>query len=367
MVARRTPEEARATRDAKLEELHEQLHASVERMVTGEDWKQALVFASRFRSRSVNNSWLIAAQHLAAWEAGRVPEPIPTYVAGYRQWEQLGRQVTKGQQGYGILAPVTGRFASATPADPESWRRLAPREEPRPGEVVRTRMVGVRPAYVWDISQTIGPEVPLPPTPQLLEGEAPAGLYDGLVAQVREAGFEFLPVPHEGMIRGANGLTNFETRQVAVRTNMDDAAQTKTLAHELAHVKMHGPDQEEARQHRGVGEVEAESVALMIGAAHSMDTSSYTIPYVAGWAMAANGKDPIQIVQATAERVRKVAVEILDRLDTTQISDGTPPGLTRDAPEREPHKAGTPPPRPARARPARATEPARKPVPARGL
>ena len=41
-----------------------------------------------------------------------------------------------------------------------------------------------------------------------------------------------------------------------------------------------------------------------------------------------------QIVQATAERVRKVAVEILDQLDTVQISDGTPPGLTRDDLER---------------------------------
>ncbi|MCC6419735.1 MAG: serine/arginine repetitive matrix protein 2, partial [Gemmataceae bacterium] len=90
-----------------------------------------------------------------------------------------------------------------------------------------------------------------------------------------------------------------------------------------------------ARQHRGIGEVEAESVALMVGAAHGMDTSAYTIRYVSGWAMAADGKNPVQVVQATAERVRKVAVEILDRLDTEQISDGTPPGLAREAPDRE--------------------------------
>lgn len=31
------------------------------------------------------------------------------------------------------------------------------------------------------------------------------------------------------------------------------------------------------RQHRGIGESETESVALMIGAAHGMDTSDYTI------------------------------------------------------------------------------------------
>jgi hypothetical protein len=91
------------------------------------------------------------------------------------------------------------------------------------------------------------------------------------------------------MIRGANGLTDYEARTVAVRTNKDPAAQAKTLAHELAHVKLHGPDNPDATRHRGIGEVEAESVALMIGAAHGMDTSSYTIPYVSGRAPTATG------------------------------------------------------------------------------
>ncbi|UOR02372.1 ArdC-like ssDNA-binding domain-containing protein [Leucobacter allii] len=324
---------ARAARGAKLDEVREQLNAQVEKLVTGEDWKRALTFAAKFRSRSVNNSWLIFAQHQAMWEAGRVPDPMPTYVAGFRQWEQLGRHVEKGQRGYAILAPVTGKFASPNPSDPMSWRKLAQKEQPRSGEVVRLRMIGAKVAYVFDISQTTGPDAPLPPKPQLLEGEAPAGLREGLIHQIEETGFTFMPVPHEGMIHGANGVTKFDDRQVAVRTNMDDAAQVKTLMHELAHVKMHGPDQSEARQHRGIGEVEAESVALMVGAAHGMDTSTYTIPYVSGWAMAADGKNPIQIVQATAERVRKVAVDILNQLDTVQISDGIPPGLTR--PEQE--------------------------------
>ena len=97
---------------------------------------------------------------------------------------------------------------------------------------------------------------------------------------------------------------------------------------------MHDPDQEDARQHRGIGEVEAESVALMIGAAHGMDTTGYTIPYVAGWAANVDGKEPVEIVKATGERVRKSAAGILDQLDTVQVPDGTPPGLVRDGPGR---------------------------------
>ena len=101
---------------------------------------------------------------------------------------------------------------------------------------------------------------------------------------------------------------------------------------ELAHVLMHDPDDEEVRQHRGIREVEAESVALMIGAAHGMDTAGYTIPYVSTWAARVDGQEPVQVVQATGERVRKTALAILDQLDTIQVGDGTPPDLERDIP-----------------------------------
>ena len=111
-------EDARAAREAKLDELHEKLTGAVESLVSGDDWRQALAFAARFRSRSFNNTMLIWVQHKAAFEAGRVPEPFPTLVAGYRQWQGLGRQVMKGQPGYMIFAPVTAKFASSNPADP---------------------------------------------------------------------------------------------------------------------------------------------------------------------------------------------------------------------------------------------------------
>lgn len=340
MAARRTTEEARAAREAKLDAVHEQLSSAVERLVTGEDWKRALAYAVKFRSRSFNNSILIFEQHMLAHQLGLVPEPFPTLVAGFSQWQQLGRTVIKGQHGYAILAPITGKFASKTPKNPMSWRKLERGEKPMPGETVKTEMIGAKVAHVFDLSQTEGAAVPLPPAPQLLAGEAPTGLRDGLIGQVEAAGFKFLPVPHEGMIHGANGMTNYTDRNVAVRTNMDDAAQVKTIAHELAHILLHDPADEDATKHRGIAEVEAESVALMVGAAHGMDATAYSVPYVAAWATRSDGKEPSAIVAATAEKVRKAAVAILDRLDTVQIGNGTPPGLTRDDPERRTGREG---------------------------
>lgn len=351
-----TNEEARAARDAKLDELHERLTGAVEQLVTGEDWKRTLEFAARFRARSFGNTLLIWAQHLDAFDQGRLPSPEPTYVAGYKQWQSLGRQVEKGQPGYMIFAPVTGRFASSTPQDAASWRRLGRFEKPKPGEAVHSRMVGAKPAYVWDVSQTAGDPIPQRPSPVLLEGEAPEGLWEGLAGLVEAEGFAVRRVEHAGMIHGANGLTDYTSRTVAVRTDMDAAAQVKTLAHELAHVKLHGPNNPDATGHRGIGEVEAESVALMIGAAHGMDTSSYTIPYVSGWAGTVKDKDPAEVVQAIGERVRKAAGAILDALPTVQLGGGDPPGLARDTPraERAPQAArvAPPPAEPSRGRAA---------------
>ncbi|CEG97291.1 ArdC-like ssDNA-binding domain-containing protein [Propionibacterium freudenreichii] len=333
MATRR--EDQQAAREARLDELHGKLTAAVDQLVSGEDWKRALAFAANFRSRSFNNTLLIWAQHAAAFERGLVPDPRPSYVAGYKQWQGLGRQVQKGQPGYQIIAPVTGRFASSTPQDPDSWRRLGKFEKPRPGEAVRSKLVGVRPAYVWDASQTAGDDIPEPPRPKLLEGQAPHGLWEGLAAQVKAAGFTLVDVAAASEIFGANGVTDYAAHTVTVRSDMDAAARVKTLAHELGHVLMHGPENQEARQHRGISEVEAESVALMVGAAHGMDTSGYTIPYVSGWAGQVDGREPAEVVKATGERVRSVALKILDQLDTAQTSNGTPPGLERDTPARE--------------------------------
>ena len=74
-------------------------------------------FAAQFRSRSFNNTMLITVQHYAAYTEGRVPEPTPTYVAGFHQWLCLGRHVMKGQSGYG---------------DPRPGHRPVRLREPRP-------------------------------------------------------------------------------------------------------------------------------------------------------------------------------------------------------------------------------------------
>ncbi|MFJ2300076.1 ArdC family protein [Oerskovia paurometabola] len=317
-------------REAKLAAVHAQLAASVGELVTGDDWKRALGFAAKFRSRSFSNVLLIYQAHATAFEQGRVPSPTPTYVAGYKQWQALRHQVRRGEAGYPILAPVIGRYAAVSPNDrPGLWRRLGFRERTAPDEILRTRLISTKVASVWDVSLTDGDPILEPPTPQLLAGQAPPGLLDGLAKQIVDRGFTVSTVLDAAAIGGANGLTDYRALAVTYRDDVDPASACRTLVHELAHVMLHGPDHLDAVAHRGVAEVEAESVALMIYAAHHMDSSTYSVPYVSTWASQVPGMEPLEVVAATANRVRTTSLTILDRLDTNQIGTGDPPGLDR--------------------------------------
>src|SRR3546814_17646934 len=84
--------------------------------------------------------------------------------------------------------------------------------------------------------------IPEPPAPTLLSGQAPLGLWEGLAAQVESHGFTLKQVPDADAIGGANGITDFSTHEVCVRSDLAEAAQIKTLAHELSHPMLHSPE-----------------------------------------------------------------------------------------------------------------------------
>jgi hypothetical protein len=99
-----------------------------------------------------------------------------------------------------------------------------------------------------------------PARPELLQGEAPAGLWDALAAQIESEGYTVERGECDG---GANGWTRFADRVVRVRADIDDAAAVKTASHELAHLLLHDGT-EYATGCRGRAEVEAESVAYLV-------------------------------------------------------------------------------------------------------
>lgn len=259
----------------RLDALHADLQNKVANLATSDAWQAWLQTAAVFHNYSLNNQLLILSQR-----------PDATRVAGYRAWQALGRNVRKDERSIGILAPMTRKVRDADSGEE------------------RQRMIGFRVVSVFDVSQTDGDPLPAAPRPTLLDGDAPEGLWDAVAAIVTSNGFTL----ERGDCGSANGITYPDERRVRVSDSLQPAQAAKTLIHECAHMLLHATDPEALwSPHRGVMEVEAESVAFIVAAACGLPSDAYSLPYIVGWS-----DGDASAVAATAARVLKTARTIVD-------------------------------------------------------
>ncbi len=213
----------------------------------------------------------------------------PTLVAGYKEWARHGRTVSRGERALWVIAPRTARVQQATPPDGTQQRVAVGDQLPR-GAVddgKKTVITGWRGQAVFDVSQTQGKPLLVP------RGVAAAGadvseLWQSLAAVADRHGFEVdVTDAQHGL---TSGFTDFAGHRVQVGGWLGQQERTAVLAHELGHVLLHGPDDEIGRlygsgaDHRGLAEVEAESVAYTVLRAHGIDRGPQSATYLAGWA-----------------------------------------------------------------------------------
>jgi hypothetical protein len=307
----RTKQQTAEARAEKVASAQAVLADAVDGLRSCDDWERFLGFQSQLHDYSASNVLLIVTQHAKLHAEGKVPTPVPSYVASYNKWKQVGRQVERGQIGLAFIAPMRGQARVVTDDDGKVLRVLRRDETPAPGEhEARTRqMRGFTVEKVFSAEQTTGDPIPEPPVPRLLAGEAPHGLGEAVITLIESRGFTVSTVPAASYLQGANGLTTYSAKTVQLRGDMDDAAMVKTLIHEAAHVLLHMPDggADTAPIPRAHGEVEAESVAFIVARVHGMPTDNYSFPYVAAWA----GQDPGKVIAKTAQRVAATAKDII--------------------------------------------------------
>jgi antirestriction protein ArdC len=270
---------ATPSREDRLEAAHGVLLEGIAQLTTSEAWARMLSVAARFHSYSAGNCLLILAQR-----------PDATRVAGLLLWNSLGRRVNRGEHGIKIFVPITRKHTDDVTGDDER------------------RICGFSVGTVFSEDQTSGDDLD-PVAPRLLTGAAPEGLIERVCALIESEGFTV----SFGDCGRANGLTNWTTRTVTIRDDLEPAAQFKTICHEAGHVVAHSPEIGTEVTCRGIKEVEAESIAFIVSATLGLDTSEYTFPYVAHWA---TGIGELAAIQATAERVITFARKILNGLDT---------------------------------------------------
>lgn len=226
-------------------------------------------------------------------------KPEATQVAGFRAWQQRGRQVRKGEKAIRIYGYSS---RTVTETDPDTGDE-------------ETRKVPTFPILsVFDHSQTDPIEGHPQPEEiaQLLTGADPDAIYDRVAAIMTGRGWT---VTRETITSSANGYTTTDgSHRIVVDAALEPAAAAKTMIHEAAHAIMHAPDiiGPEARKdlHRGRMEVEAESVAYVLAGMLGLDTSAYSVGYIAGWAAG-----DLEQVTATAKAVLTAVHELADALD----------------------------------------------------
>lgn len=287
-----TPEE----RAAQVEALAGELNAAIEGITTDESWISMIRVAACFHQYSLNNVLLL-------WAQGEHRGISVTQVAGFQKWISLGRHVRKGERGFRIFAPRKHRL---TEDEAKAIGPSAYDAQGRPKMVIR----GFKIEHVFDVSQTDGEPLPEGPSPTILTGEGPEGLWDAVAALVTSKGYEIRR--ETSVTPEAFGSVSFTENVVRVRPDIDPAQACKTLIHELAHIEA---DHKTRRNEitRGQRETEAESVAYIVGQVQGLDTVQYSAPYVAGW----SGGD-VEVIKKAAEAVHKAAHAILAALDVTE-------------------------------------------------
>jgi len=153
-----------------------------------------------------------------------------------------------------------------------------------------------------------------------VEGEDETGIYDRVAAFITAQGWT---ITREQIPGTTNGYTRVDgTKQIVVDADLAPAQAAKTMIHETAHALLHADtdgqriDPLDVEAHRGIREVEAESVAYVVAALCGLDTSAYSVGYITGWA----DGDP-ELVTATATRVLACVHTIADALHPQDDTD----------------------------------------------
>jgi antirestriction protein ArdC len=300
---------ARMTPEERISTLTEGLHRILEKAVESPSHWQILLDASATLWRYSGGNVALLMMQMAQ----RGTEE-PTLVAGYKEWVRHGRTVSRGEHALWVIAPRTSRVQQVTL--PDGTRQRIPMGGQLPQGAVdegkKTVITGWRGQAVFDVSQTQGTPLLVP------RGGAgsmvnAAELWSSLEAAASSHGFKVdVTAAQYGL---TSGFTDFADHRVQVGAWLSPEERTAVLAHELGHVLLHGPDDELGRlygssaDHRGLAEVEAESVAYTVLKAHGIDRGPQSASYLAGWTDAVLDAERDVMAQ---EESRKVPVSRVD-------------------------------------------------------
>lgn len=254
--------EKKAEQKEKIEQLCKQLTEGVENFEYSPEFYAAILKMKALMPNYSFKNLLLAKSQM----------PDVTFLASFKRWKQLGRNVKKGESSIRIFAPVFGK-------DKKNEDENVFDEHSD-----ETVLKGFYPAPVFDVSQTEGEPLPLDKYKLRLEGESEE------TSKIIDAAEKIIAKDECTLSYGntspANGYYSPDRHEIKVSDTLTLNGRCKTLVHELVHMKVH----RNSTATRTEQEIVAEGVAYIICNFFGLDTSDYSFRYVKSWSDEDNGE-----------------------------------------------------------------------------
>lgn len=273
--------------------------------------KKLLDFTANGLNYSARNSMLIHLQRADA-----------TLVKGYKQWAADGIQVNKGEKGIKIFgAPVERQIIIQPNGERVYWRDATPEQK----QLAKQKELDVQKIKtypvetVFDVRQTNAttkqlPDL-LPNRPiDLKTDQSPIHLdnaYQTLTKYAKELHVTVYdhgvddkiakrPITWQGQAKGlfAQSKTDPNQKVILLRSDLTPTDKIQTLAHEIAHAKLHSL-QSQNNWPTAIKETQAELSSYVITKNLGIEPGEKSIRYIAGWSdklKAIDGKHTGKIV-----------------------------------------------------------------------
>jgi antirestriction protein ArdC len=282
--------------DERRAEVQAKLEAELKRIIDSGEYAAWFAKMAAFHRYSPTNiAWILAQA------------PAATKVASYRTWQQIGRQVRRGETGIMVFHPKPYWV------DPTTGDRVRP---PRTASE-RARFeqhVGFGVGHVFDVAQTDGE--PLPELGRPAPADAPRALTEHLDGWCVEQG---VAVETRDLPTGLYGYYQRDGDRIVLASSNTAGERVATLAHELAHrqdpelvrAEVVG-DRRYYAHNRADCEAVAEAAAHAVSARFNHDLTGHSAGYIASWV-----KGDVSRLTELQQRVGKATSTLLppDQLD----------------------------------------------------
>ncbi|MBG9829666.1 ImmA/IrrE family metallo-endopeptidase [Bacillus wiedmannii] len=271
------------------------------------DLKEYLSFMAKFYRYSPSNIALIQSQ----FEGSKA-------VGSFSFWKEKGFSVNKGEKGIQILVPnrTTAKFKDKT----GTWKPVAKASEEEKKQI-ESKNVEIKPGrlyfsvgYVFDVSQTNAKAEDLPRIfpDRWLEGSVGdyKSLYKGMEAIAEKNGVKIIEPKQE--LGVAKGVSYTLTKEVALNPRNSELQNVKTLLHELAHAKLHTVETH-MNYSAPEKEFQAEMTAYTVSSYFGIDTSEYSLGYLANWTQGKELKDKSKLLK----EVHETSTEFIETIENT--------------------------------------------------